>query len=53
MSAPKEVAIVGASLAGATVATALREAGYDGASGSSAAKSSRPMSWSHQPGRPI
>jgi 3-phenylpropionate/trans-cinnamate dioxygenase ferredoxin reductase subunit len=30
MSAPKEVAIIGASLAGATAATTLREAGYDG-----------------------
>lgn len=30
MSAPREVAIVGASLAGATAAATLREAGYDG-----------------------
>ena len=30
MNAPKEVAIVGASLAGATAASTLREAGYDG-----------------------
>ncbi len=31
MTAPSEIAIIGASLAGATAATALREAGYDGA----------------------